>query len=185
MSRFSFSHVFWIRILSVIEFPKVTFLDLFSCGQLNRWHCHSLTDWVIESVSHFLILEHMTYHWMSESYQGDFLWQFWTILKNVDNFDNFWKCWTFWQFGQFWTILTFFDNFDNFENFDNFWQFWQFLILFNNFDNFWHFLTILKILDNFWQFWTIFLDSICNSCDVWIELQGAPGKRRWRMLEEL
>ena len=36
------------------------------CGQLNRWHCHSLTDWL----RHFLILEHMTSHWLSKSYPG-------------------------------------------------------------------------------------------------------------------
>ena len=150
MSRFSFSHVFWIRILSVIEFPKVTFLDLFSCGQLNRWHCHSLTDWVIESVSHFLILEHMTYHWMSESYQGDFLWQFWTILKNVDNFWQFWQCWQFltifnnfqqcWQFLQLLTIL------------DNFWQFWQLKRQFWRLVTFETLITVLTIENlNSWQ----------------------------------
>ena len=60
------------------QFSLFDCLGIFSCpdrvcGQLNRWHCHSLT--------HFLILEHMTCHWMSESYQGDFLWQFWFFFK--------------------------------------------------------------------------------------------------------
>ena len=118
-------------------------LKLFSCpdrvcGQLNRWHCHPLTQWVSEPL---LIWEHMTCHWMSKSYQGDFLWSFW-------KFYHFWTCW------QIWTI---FDNLDNFDNFGQFWQFWKLLTIltiltiFDNYDNFIDILTFFDNVDIFYH----------------------------------
>lgn len=51
----------------------------------------SIGDIVTQGVTHFLILLHMTCHWMSKCYQGDFLkWNF-----------NFTIMTFFWQFQQF------------------------------------------------------------------------------------
>ena len=63
-----------------------------------------VTPWLSEPL---LNLERMSCLWMSESYQGDFLWQFW-------------------QFWQFWTIL---DKYDNFSKILNFFTIWQFLTI--------------------------------------------------------
>ena len=52
-------------------FPQLVFKNELTfqtkvCGQLNRWHCHSLSDPI-------LILEHMTSNWLSWLYRVAFL----------------------------------------------------------------------------------------------------------------
>jgi len=119
-------------------------------------------------------------------------WPFLTILTIFNNLDNFWQ---FWQFS---TILIIFDNVDNFwpffnffYNFDNFDNFWQLTTIFTIQTIAFAILTIEKIIletcdiwdtdynsDNWgpefmtifviWQF-IVTLDSIRNSCDVWLK----------------
>ena len=123
----------------------IVFFYIFSCpdrvcGQLNRWHCHWLTE-------PLLILEHMTLNVRKLPKRLSL-----TILKNVDNFLLFLQ---FWQILHFFTFLTFFDIFwqllkkltifDIFNHFDIFWQFWKYV---NFFDDY---LTIFTFLP-FWQF---------------------------------
>ena len=128
-------------------------------GQLYRWPCHWLTDWVTESLSHFCFLtlksdprdQWPLRHLITVMRKHDLT----NILTIVDNFFNFLLFFTiFDNFCNFLTILTTFDNFYNFLTiltiFDNSDNFWQCLTIF---DNVWQFLTILTIFDNFWQFW--------------------------------
>ena len=110
----------------------IVFFYIFSCpdrvcGQLNRWHCHWLTE-------PLLILEHMTLNVRKLPKRLSL-----TILKNVDNF--------FFKFFKFLTILTIFDNV---------WQVWHLLKSFTMFDNFYNpenLLICLTILTFFWQFY--------------------------------
>ena len=54
--------------LQIHNFVLLMFLAV--TWQVNRWPCHSLSQSVSDPL---LILEHMTSHWMTESYPGD-LW---------------------------------------------------------------------------------------------------------------
>ena len=106
-----------------------------------------------------LNLEHMTCHWMSESYTGDFLWQFVDFF--VDNFYNIWQFWqflticdNFWQFQFLWTIFENFDIFLNldFFNFDNLYKSCNLLTIFTFFLSFFTHFTILEKFYNIGQF---------------------------------
>ena len=110
------------------------FYVIFSCPQqLNRWPCHSLTDWVIHSLTFtFEITERpqrlVTFETFDQSDEetwpdqhfDNFFWQFWQFLTIFDIFDNFWHSLTF--FDNNWHFSTIFNNFNNFDKFRQFWQ---------------------------------------------------------------